>query len=40
VVDFISPLGTVSGDETTYTVRFSFTVPEGVWPGMHATLER
>ena len=39
-VSFVSPLGTVAGDETTYTVRFTFDVPEGVWPGMHATLER
>ena len=38
-VTFVSPLGTVQGDETTYTVRLSFDVPEGVWPGMHATLE-
>ena len=39
-VSFISPLGTTVGDETTYTVRLAFDVPEGVWPGMHATLER
>jgi len=40
VVAFISPLGSTVGDETTYTVRFTFDVPADVWPGMHATLER
>lgn len=39
-VTAVSPLGTVSGNETTYTVRLSFHVPEGVWPGMHAVIER
>ena len=39
-VSAISPLGAVGSDMSTYTVRFAFTVPEGVWPGMHATLER
>ena len=39
-VTAVSPLGTVSGDETTYAVRLSFPVPEGVWPGMHAVIER
>ena len=36
----VSPLGTDNGEETTYTVYLSFTAPEGVWLGMHATLER
>ncbi len=40
IVTAVSPLGTVSGDETTYAVRLSFPVPEGVWPGMHAVIER
>lgn len=40
MVTSISPLGSVSGDESTYTVRLSFAVPQGVWPGMHATIER
>ena len=39
-VSAISPLGAVGSDMSTYTVRFAFTIPEGVWPGMHATLER
>ena len=39
-VTSISPLGNVSGGESTYTVRLSFVVPEGVWPGMHAVMER
>jgi len=40
VVTAISPLGSVSGDETVYAVRLSFAVPDGVWTGMHATIER
>lgn len=36
----VSPLGTVSGDETTYAIRLSFHVPNGVWPGMRAVIER
>ena len=40
VVTAVSPLGSVSGEESVYTVRLSFAVPEGVWPGMHATIER
>ncbi len=39
-VTAISPLGTAGSDVSTYTVRLSFPVPEGVWPGMHATVER
>jgi len=39
-VTAVSPLGAVSGDETTYAVRLSFPVPEEVWPGMHAVIER
>ena len=39
-VTSVSPLGTTAGDASTYTVRLSFAVPEGVWPGMHATIER
>lgn len=39
-VTAISPLGTAASDVSTYTVRLSFTVPQGVWPGMHATIER
>ena len=40
LVTAISPLGSVSGDETVYTLRLSFAVPDGVWPGMHATIEK
>lgn len=40
IVTAVSPLGTISGDETTYAIRLSFPVPEGVWPGMHAVIER
>lgn len=40
VVTSVSPLGTASGDVSTYTVRLSFTVPDGIWPGMHAIIER
>ena len=36
----VSPLGSTGGDVSTYTVRLSFTVPEDVWPGMHAVIER
>lgn len=36
----VSPLGSAGGDVSTYTVRLSFDAPEGVWPGMHATVER
>ncbi len=39
-VTAISPLGSAGDDVSTYTVRLSFSVPEGVWPGMHATAER
>ncbi len=39
IVTAISPIGTTGGDVSTYTVRLTFTVPEGVYPGMHATLE-
>lgn len=40
VVSSISPLGTTGSDISAYTVRLSFDVPDGVWPGMHATVER
>lgn len=40
IVTAISPLGSVSGDTAAYTVRLSFAVPEGVWPGMHTVIER
>lgn len=40
VVSAISPLGTTGSDISAYTVRLSFDVPDGVWPGMHATVER
>lgn len=36
----ISPLGATGSDVSTYTVRLAFEAPDGVWPGMHATLER
>ncbi len=36
----ISPLGENDGEVSRYTVRLSFTAPEGAFPGMHATLER
>jgi len=39
-VTSISPLGNTAGDVSTYTVRLSFAVPDGVWPGMHAVIER
>lgn len=39
-VTSISPLGSAAGDVSTYAVRLSFAVPDGVWPGMHATIER
>lgn len=39
-VTSVSPLGSAAGDVSTYTVRLSFTVPDGVWPGMHAIIER
>lgn len=39
-VTAVSPLGSASGDTAAYTVRLSFAVPEGVWPGMHAVIER
>lgn len=38
-VTAISPLG-AQGDVSKYTVRLAFDAPQGVWPGMHATLER
>ena len=38
-VTAISPLGTAE-DVSRYTVYLAFDAPEGVWPGMHATLER
>lgn len=40
IVTAVSPLGTVSGDETTYAIRLFFPVPEEVWPGMYAVIER
>lgn len=40
VVSAISPLGTNNGEETTYAVYLDFAVPQGVWIGMHATLEK
>ena len=39
-VTAISPLGSSGSDVSTFEVRLAFTAPEGVWPGMHATLER
>ena len=39
-VTAVSPMGSTAGDETTYTIRLSFAVPEEVWPGMHAVIER
>lgn len=38
-VSAISPLGS-EGDVSKYEIRFAFDAPEGVWPGMHATVER
>lgn len=38
-VTAISPLG-IAGDVSRYEMRLAFDAPEGVWPGMHATLER
>lgn len=35
----LSPLGS-AGDVSKYEMRLGFEAPEGVWPGMHATLER
>lgn len=35
----VSPLGTAE-DVSRYAVYLAFDAPEGVWPGMHATLER
>lgn len=40
VVASISPLGENDGEETFYTVYLNVQVPEQVWPGMHATLEK
>lgn len=34
----ISPLGS-EGDVSKYEIRMGFEAPEGVWPGMHATVE-
>ena len=36
----ISPLGTDGGDVSTYAVRLRFEVPEGIYPGMHAVVEK
>ncbi len=38
-VTAVSPLGTAE-DVSRYAVYLAFDAPEGVWPGMHATLER
>ena len=36
----ISPWGVDQGDTSEYTVRLAFDVPVGVYPGMHAVLEK